>query len=1313
MTKLIRAGQPGALDHIQSAQGIFRRQIAALTDAVRQLGGSPEIGPGAVINDPLSAPYVLYVNPYTGSDRFVSGAYSTSGSATQRIDLQRLECGYQPSRPFKTINRAIIEAGIITAKSYYEAPLGNNDLVSIVLAPGAMNVLNGTGSASISEWEDGKEPSDAELQAFNPTATGGILLPRGCSLVAISSDLRKTILRPVFVPTAADEASDASNRRSILKVTGTGYYWGLTFMDKVGSTSSHHLLHCFEFASQAELDEFYGKIRTAFAGSNNTGGLDPALAVTRNAEFEIVGPRPASGSQTIATDTTTSASPYIFNCSVRSNYGLCGAFADGNKAAGFKSMVVAQFTGVSLQRDLSCWQKYNSSQSPAWGAYFTDYNDYINSDPNDVRMHPSRRSFHIRAINNAIMQEVSVFAIGHGIHHWVQSGGELTVTNSNSNFGGCAALAQGYKSTAFAADSNWNIGSIRVATNLAEKSNNVRTIYLGTIADTTANNATTITLDAALEPGINNSAQPLILDRDGYSLPPGSYIWVENLRGNDYRAQLASTPWSSANADRIVVTTAFQNQDGNAPGAAILNSDGVDTGQTWPDLAGARIYVRRLQDSRTVDERRYSLRANSSSARARTPLRDYVLQTTPGTGGIATAVPDNRLVVVASASNVAPVGAGVQRSASVELRQMNAVNTWTSGNLYRPGDTVRYLSKSWSCKTRNSDTTWDPNKWEQAFVHMEESYRPEDYWKNSQPAIIFDKDTDPNDDTTTCGYNLSTVWSTDAAIQRQYRSSTDYLGLFSLLVSLGFSSANAHTILLPKMKATRERNPQTALDGIGAPNGAATAWNNWAIQFRRPSNIRLFGHAWEWSGFLNYTKSLPEYQLELGPVNKFTYYFTNQDGGRVYGSGFNEEGFLVTPQGLQDLASGTEVSFESLGEPDIPIDAVAFPTSFDELTVNTLSVNTEIVLNGIVSGSPIWSGGGYGSTLPALPTSSTTRQGIIELATNQEVQQFQRSDLAISPATLIQAIGDALKSVVNLRLSLSSSAAVPSGNQLNATSLFLHPYNGSEVALYSPSLQSWQLVKFSGVQTFSLAGASAPNTNYDVYLFNSGTILNPVMAVEYVAWTDSQTPPTRVNQDGVLVRSGIASNRARRLIGVLRTTSAGTSTVDLGGTITGANSANFPRIYLSNLYNLYDARAVYFFGSPWNVPTTAWSVVPASVYATAPRVSWVQASSTLVTAFLDIYNNPIAGGNTKQDNVTAYVAPGVNDTTAPDPTSFHGESTYESQTAGSQWAGALNPGLNNIYYLYRQIVNAAIGSTDARSQINEHVAHGMIVTVKV
>ena len=74
-------------------------------------------------------------------------------------------------------------------------------------------------------------------------------------------------------------------------------------------------------------------------------------------------PLPAVTGSTIAlqSDTVTSSSPYIFNCSLRSVYGMCGLHADGSKATGFKSMVVAQFTGIGLQKDDNAFVKYDST----------------------------------------------------------------------------------------------------------------------------------------------------------------------------------------------------------------------------------------------------------------------------------------------------------------------------------------------------------------------------------------------------------------------------------------------------------------------------------------------------------------------------------------------------------------------------------------------------------------------------------------------------------------------------------------------------------------------------------------------------------------------------------------------------------------------------------------------------------------------------------------------------------------------------------------------------------------------------------------
>ena len=61
-------------------------------------------------------------------------------------------------------------------------------------------------------------------------------------------------------------------------------------------------------------------------------------------------------------DTVDSASPYMFNLTLRSTWGINGMHARGSKATGFKSMVVAfQFTGISLQKDDNVFVKWDGT----------------------------------------------------------------------------------------------------------------------------------------------------------------------------------------------------------------------------------------------------------------------------------------------------------------------------------------------------------------------------------------------------------------------------------------------------------------------------------------------------------------------------------------------------------------------------------------------------------------------------------------------------------------------------------------------------------------------------------------------------------------------------------------------------------------------------------------------------------------------------------------------------------------------------------------------------------------------------------------
>ena len=176
---------------------------------------------------------------------------------------------------------------------------------------------------------------------------------------------------------------------------------------------------------------------------------------------------PGSGAAVIIeTDTVSGASPYIFNTSLRSVYGMQGMHADGSKATGFRSMVVAQFTAISLQKDDRAFVKYDETNRQ-WSSGLEDVkvvgealssgssalnNEYVYHLDSDAVYRDNWKTTHIKMSNDAIIQVVSVFAIGFHKHFECLSGGDASITNSNSNFGQFSLASDGFKKEAFTKD---------------------------------------------------------------------------------------------------------------------------------------------------------------------------------------------------------------------------------------------------------------------------------------------------------------------------------------------------------------------------------------------------------------------------------------------------------------------------------------------------------------------------------------------------------------------------------------------------------------------------------------------------------------------------------------------------------------------------------------------------------------------------------------------------------------------------------------------------------------------------------------------
>ena len=517
---------------------------------------------------------ILYVSP---SDFDATDSFENQGNSL--------------TRPFKTIQRALIEA----ARFSYQNGRNNDkiDRTTILVYPGTHYIDNRPGysitssggsavykkrtgattwtSTTLDEFGTNTNydilDTNNDIYKFN-SINGGVILPRGTSIIGY--DLRKTKIRPLYVPNPEDTTVESSG---IFNVTGTCYFSIFTFLDADTTKTvfrdytdnrfvpnySHHKLSSFTYADGVnkvvlggteqtdftDLDMYYYKVARAygdFSGRNIVDYPSNSDFETSVDEFRIVGALQAnpfgissifggdgistpknvitvttkdfltgddkphglfvdspvlvsgitadgaafngsftvkevvglttftytstaapananpvasdyeSGIVTIESDTVSSASPYVFNCSIRSVYGLNGMWADGAKADGFKSMVVAQFTGVSLQKDDNAFLVYEN------GAYQSNATLDINSTQRPLHTNgnaiykPDYENTHIRVSNNGFIQCVSIFAIGFAKHFLTESGGDMSITNSNSNFGAISLESTGFRDESFDRD---------------------------------------------------------------------------------------------------------------------------------------------------------------------------------------------------------------------------------------------------------------------------------------------------------------------------------------------------------------------------------------------------------------------------------------------------------------------------------------------------------------------------------------------------------------------------------------------------------------------------------------------------------------------------------------------------------------------------------------------------------------------------------------------------------------------------------------------------------------------------------------------
>ncbi len=240
-------------------------------------------------------------------------------------------------------------------------------------------------------------------------------------------------------------------------VGSTGESVGITSIKAGNGTQSSNVITVTTSSSVAGLDvdtpiRIQGITASGYNGQYVVSERTGSLVFKYEVQNSPVNPLPSVTGSTVAlqSDTVTSSSPYIFNCSLRSVYGMCGLYADGQKATGFKSMVVAQFTGIGLQKDDNAFLLYNSTTG-VYDDSTVPGNENLSTNSRAI-FKPTYANYHIKCSNKSVLQLVSIFAIGYANHFISESGGDMSITNSNSNFGAQSLSAVGFRDTAFTQD---------------------------------------------------------------------------------------------------------------------------------------------------------------------------------------------------------------------------------------------------------------------------------------------------------------------------------------------------------------------------------------------------------------------------------------------------------------------------------------------------------------------------------------------------------------------------------------------------------------------------------------------------------------------------------------------------------------------------------------------------------------------------------------------------------------------------------------------------------------------------------------------
>ena len=564
------------------------------------------------------------------------------------------------------------------------------------------------------------------------------------------------------------------------------------------------------------------------------------------------------------------------------------------------------------------------------------------------------RHYAIKAEGTSIVQAGSNYSIAAAIGFWATGGSTMSLNSCTVNFGVQALRSEGFAGIGTAGgaiipDQGFTVLGIRRPMNVTKAQLADPLLHAKIYFDQNVVSTTTTTIVFA-----NAIDEQALLP---YTLKAGTAIWVQNVTdGTTASAILASTPLS---ADKRTINV---ESAGNGINAITTSQIGLPYLRRFIDPRkpvdqSYSLWVTNSSSTHKAPQNGDILRFAETPDPGSAGLVATSAQLDPGaTGGWNHTFGVEQIVTAREGNNPnrtlrnpVAVLSGAQ-GYYAELVLKDSYGPWLGNQTAEPanyryplGALVTSSNRNFRANTNqlssgttqllpsNSDSVWSPsesfevqslvdNTYISASDYTDAAKDPFDslYTTTSQylrgqgsngADYRIQNYIDYDNGTTTLGLEGTGDYANFANptyIDPPFNNSKQAVSRFLHL--LGYETAGIATILMPKVWS--QRNLAVSDFGIAlSGKGYALSTGNWPVEFNTQSQINAVSMSWEWCGYLNYTKGLPEYQGSSLPLRqRFDAIASEAWGGQITATGITDVGESVAISSDEVNESGRAVN---------------------------------------------------------------------------------------------------------------------------------------------------------------------------------------------------------------------------------------------------------------------------------------------------------------------------------------------------------------------------------------------------------------------